>query len=160
MSKWLWQGGRLYRYLSIRLFHAGEYRGREYLDYARHVVTENYGPIMSGFDVHFVDGNPLNCDKKNLVPISHVSRLALQAGLLRLDTAIKIDRLIKDVVNGQGHRPRSISVVSYGDVARATGLTTSGVRSAVSRGVFTMDDPASMLAFVLNHQNQKRKETT
>ncbi|MBN1827914.1 MAG: hypothetical protein JW884_02055 [Deltaproteobacteria bacterium] len=108
---------------------------------------------MAGFDVHFIDGNPLNCDKGNLVPISHVSRPALQAGLLRLETAIEIDRRIPDVVNGQGHRPRSISVVSYGDVARATGLTPSGIRSAASRGVFTMDDPASMFAFVLNHQH-------
>lgn len=157
LPEWLFISGRLFRYTPIRFGHARELGGRDYRDYAETVCEKTYGPRQVGYSVHFIDGNVFNCDSPNLVPLSHIAQIAVIASRLSVDTALEIDSRIDDIITGRKNRPRSAAIIGYGHIAKAVGLTQSAVRTASSRGEFSLADSDSVIAYILKKNELERR---
>jgi hypothetical protein len=156
LPKWLILRGRLFRFSAVRIGHAGETRAHDYIDYARTVSEKMLGPLRMGYEIYFVDGNPLNCHRHNLLYLSHISRAAMNNVRLPLSTAVQIDGRIDDLISGRKGRAQSAAIVSYGNIAKAIGLTQNAVRMAVNRGELSMADSDSVLEYILKKVEERR----
>jgi len=159
MATWQLLRGELFRLLRFRHLEGGCESGQEYRSYLLHVCIREHGSLAVGYEPYRIDGNPFNLHPDNVVQLSRALIVAVDAGVVSVADALEADSRISDIVARFGRRPQSVALVGHRHVARATGLSRSGVRSAIGRGRLDMDNPLSVLQFVASKRYENLEGT-
>jgi hypothetical protein len=133
---WKWVKGVLFRRHMIPIPIDKDFHGRDpqYFQHCKFIARRMWGEIDHGYSVHFIDGNPFNYKKNNLILLSKIATSILNIGKISLADAYEIDEVIGKVVKqkcGDG-RPKLKWIYGYDDIAAATDMFPESIRGAVT----------------------------
>jgi len=142
---WQWDRGTLYALRSSKeyLEKGVNVHERRYTAYPQHVAKGMFGEIPAGYTIQYLDGNPFNLRRANLVIISKVMAIAMREGEVNISTAIQLDDVMEDKLRDLCgfKRPKSAWVYTVDAIAEAAGIKAARVRQEISRGSV---DPSSL----------------
>lgn len=154
LPTWKWKNGMLYRYMKTHVNKQGKLisgKGDEwqYREYARYQAEKAYGPLPNGYVPAQLDSNPFNLRTANMIVVSKVAMLAIEAKLIKPSQAIDMDDALSvfwDRVTRRG-RPTVQWAYNFDNIAKAAGVKVTRVRQAASRGQLDPGDLASIVEF-------------
>lgn len=156
LPRWKWNKGILYRYMSFDHGQNKRLVGREYRAYHLHLAKEVFGEVPSGYRVYYIDGNPFNLRKGNLILLSKVALAAVEAGALSIADAMGLDDVLGEYIASKTLRGRPKSQWSYNleTIAETAGVKRTWVQKEIERGNLDPSDLASVGAFCARSENE------
>jgi len=152
LPRYVWYGNILYKFFALNTAGHEKVRKKQYASLAKLVATDNYGKVPSGYKVMFSDGNYLNHRRENIVLMTVVSAIAVDAGVISVADSAEVDFLLKEFTEkrfGDGPKPFR-HAYDYDDIAEASGLTKGAIRRAVRDDRLDPRNLLSVLEFVNN----------
>ena len=159
LPTWRWQSGILYRCMKTHVDERGKivsgWRDTwQYRAYAKYRAVKAHGHVLleDGYVTACLDGNPFNLRNNNIIIVSKIARLAIDAKIIKPSQAMEMDDALLSFwfrAGGRG-RPRSQWVYGYEQIANVAGVTVHRVRQAVSREQLNPKDLASVMEFCNN----------
>jgi hypothetical protein len=166
LPSWKWVRGDLYRLVRVTTQVSSTIKGissQEYQRNDRRAAAKLCGEIPYGYRVCFVDGNPFNHRRENLVVLSKYATAALKSGDLTVADAVEMDSLIEDFISRKCRRgmPQHKWLYGYAEVARYLGVDVKTVYKRTERRVLDMEDFSSVIDFCVGYkqgEDQRRLE--
>lgn len=151
MATWKWHQGVLYKYMSTRIASAC---GRDYRAVHLDRAEREFGNIPDGYRVFYLDVNPFNLRRENLILLSKVSMAAVRADALSVVDAIRMDEILSGYLSNKIGKGRPCSQWGYNirSIAMAARVSKARVRQEISRKNIDPSSLRSIAQFVHKHE--------